>query len=107
MNENNMLKTITLNEQQHTCAAIKTTIKKWGNSQAVRIPKEFLDAMDLKENDEVELNINDKILIIKKVRKYQSLQERMEQFYGKPIEEIFIDSTEEVNTGAPMGKEYW
>ena len=32
---------------------MQTTIKKWGNSQGIRIPKAFLESLDMKENDNV------------------------------------------------------
>jgi antitoxin MazE len=31
-----------------------TTIQRWGNSQAVRLPKTILEVLLLKENDQVE-----------------------------------------------------
>ena len=35
---------------------MQATIQKWGNSQGIRIPKAFLEALGMKENDVVELN---------------------------------------------------
>ena len=32
-------------------------VGKWGNSLAVRLPKEVVDALDLKEGDEIEITI--------------------------------------------------
>lgn len=32
---------------------MKTTIQKWGNSLAVRIPKQLIEALNLKEGNEV------------------------------------------------------
>ena len=31
---------------------MQATIQKWGNSQGIRIPKAFLDALNMAENDE-------------------------------------------------------
>ena len=39
--------------------------------------------------------------------KYTNLQERLEAFYQKPIDEIYVESTQEVDVGAPKGDEYW
>ena len=36
-----------------------------------------------------------------------SLKERLEAFYGKPIDDICVESTPEVDTGSPVGTEYW
>jgi antitoxin MazE len=42
-----------------------TTIQKWGNSQAVRLPKAILEKASLKENDKVEITVKDGNLIIR------------------------------------------
>nr|WP_300680009.1 AbrB/MazE/SpoVT family DNA-binding domain-containing protein [uncultured Acetatifactor sp.] len=43
---------------------MQATIQKWGNSQGIRIPKAFLDALGMVENDFVELNrVDDKIFV--------------------------------------------
>jgi antitoxin MazE len=94
---------------------MKTTIQKWGNSQAIRIPKPLLEEILLKENDPVDIEVeNDAIIIRKAFRKRRaitSLQERMETYYGKPLEEILADETlyspVEMDWGKPVGKEVW
>lgn len=35
-------------------------VSKWGNSLAVRLPKHVVDALELKENDEIRLVATDK-----------------------------------------------
>jgi antitoxin MazE len=35
-------------------------VSKWGNSLAVRLPAEVVDALDLKEGDQIEIRIADK-----------------------------------------------
>lgn len=38
----------------------------------------------------------------------KGLIELLETFYGKPIDEIFVESTqEEIDTGGPVGEEVW
>lgn len=87
----------------------QTTIKKWGNSQGIRLSKELLLQMDLKENDTININVSNGKMFIEKINKpkYLNLKERMEAFYGKPIEEIYVESTQEVDMGLPTGDEYW
>jgi antitoxin MazE len=34
-------------------------VSKWGNSLAVRLPSEVVDALDLKEGDQIEIRITD------------------------------------------------
>ena len=87
----------------------ETIIRRWGNSQGIRLSKEILSQMDLKEDDTVGINICDGKMTIEKVNKpkYTNLQERLEAFYKRPIEEIYVESTEEVDVGNPVGNEQW
>jgi antitoxin MazE len=92
-----------------------TSIQKWGNSQAVRLPKAILEALSLCENDQVEIIAeNDAIVIKKTARKRRakvSLEERLVAFYKKPIEEILADETlytpKEFDWGPDVGLERW
>ena len=81
---------------------MQATIQKWGNSQGIRIPKAFLEALGMAENDIVELNRVEDNLVITKVKKEKELT----------LEEIFKDykgeyRTEEFDWGSPAGKEVW
>lgn len=97
---------MTQNERSYT---IQTNVKRWGNSQGIRLSKEILAQMDLVENDTIGINICDGKMIIEKINKpkYLNLQERLEAFYKKPIDEIFVESTQEVDVGDPKGNEIW
>lgn len=86
---------------------IKVPVRKWGNSQAIRIPKNYLDSLGIKENEPVLLSLEDESIVIKKSRKFNSLKERLEAFYGKTIDNIFIENTQEIDWGAPEGEEVW
>ena len=96
---------------------METTIQKWGNSQAVRLPKAILDELLLQENDRVEIVAVDDTIVIKKAERQRkrrakvSLEERLVEFYGKPIDEILDDDTlytpEEYDWGKPVGNEVW
>lgn len=88
---------------------VQTAIRKWGNSQGIRLPKEVMEKMDLKENDEIGINVDNGKIIIEKINKsrYLNLKERLEAFYHKPLDEIYVENTQEVDTGAPTGDEIW
>ncbi len=104
-------KTMTKEQQREAPGVFitKTTIKRWGNSQGIRLSKEILSQMNLKEDDTVGINIYEGKMTIEKVNKpkYTNLQERLEAFYQRPIEEIYVESTEEVDIGDPAGNERW
>lgn len=79
---------------------MQATIQKWGNSQGIRIPKAFLDALGMKENDRVSLERQEDFIVIKK----------LSQTKGLTIDDIFSgyngdDQPEEFDWGAPVGKE--
>jgi len=81
-----------------------TTIQKWGNSQAVRLPKTILDSLLLQENDQVEIIAEDNVIIIKKTdrkrRAKKSLEERFQNYTGGY-------KCSEYDWGKPVGKEVW
>ncbi|MCL2336204.1 MAG: AbrB/MazE/SpoVT family DNA-binding domain-containing protein [Firmicutes bacterium] len=53
-----------------------TSIQKWGNSGAVRLPKVILERLRLRENDRVEIVAVDDQIILRPVRlKNTSLEE--------------------------------
>ncbi|WP_051534324.1 AbrB/MazE/SpoVT family DNA-binding domain-containing protein [Desulfitibacter alkalitolerans] len=75
-----------------------TTIQKWGNSQAVRLPKAILEMAQLNENDRVELKVQEGNLIIIPVKKHKTLQERIAEYKGDY-------KCGEWDTGEPTGNE--
>ena len=75
-----------------------TTIQKWGNSKAVRLPKGLLESLDLQENDKVKINVDDGRVIITPLRKKITLRERLASYEGRY-------QPEEWDTGKSRGKE--
>lgn len=45
---------------------MKAKIQKWGNSHGVRIPISYLNDLGLKDNDNVEILLEDNQIVIKK-----------------------------------------
>lgn len=81
---------------------MQAIIQKWGNSQGIRIPKAFLEAVGLTENYRVELVRVDDSIVIKKV----DLSKKV------TLKDIFSGYTEnyeseEFDWGNPVGKEVW
>lgn len=81
---------------------MQATIQKWGNSQGIRIPKAFLEALGMAENDLVELKrVDDNIVITKaKTEKEITLDDIFKDYNGENV-------VEEFDWGAPAGKEVW
>ena len=89
------------------------TIQKWGNSQAIRLPKPILDLVFLKENDSVQILTEDNKIIIQKSEakpKHKTFQQRLEEYYGKDFETILAEvdyQPAEADWGKPVGEEIW
>ena len=81
----------------------KATVSMWGNSQALRIPVEITRHMGISANDEVLLEVNEKVLTISKPETPKK----------GTIEYIFKDytggsfKTELTNPINPVGREEW
>lgn len=78
-----------------------STIQKWGNSQAIRLPKGILEDASLHENDRVEIKTQNDCIIIKRInKKHMTLEERLAGYNGN------YDCSE-WDTGEAQGKEVW
>lgn len=85
------------NMQESNAFFTKVAVRKWGNSQGIRLSKEIISRMGLKENDEIEINVDNGRMVIEKAKpEYQNLQDRLEAFYGKAIDEIYVENTKDV-----------
>ena len=79
-----------------------TTIRKWGNSQGIRIPKSILDSVNWSENEKIQIMIENGKLILEKAKDNKR----------KNIKELFKDykgdyKSEEIDWGEPQGDEIW
>ena len=80
-----------------------TKIQKWGNSQGLRLPKQVLEDARLAVGDDVVVTARDGMIVIapaRRVRGKQSLKELVSR-----ISEDY--EPEEMDWGAPVGKEVW
>ena len=48
------------------------SVKQWGNSQGIRIPKDILEKLDIHVADVLQLDIEDNAIILKKPFKHKS-----------------------------------
>ena len=80
---------------------MKTTVQKWGNSYAVRIPKSFIKEVGLEYRTDVELTLDDGKLVIQPAREETiTLDELLAGVTKKNLH------TAE-DTGASVGNEAW
>lgn len=78
-----------------------TTIRKWGNSLGLRIPKPLADDAGVAAGSEVEVSIRDGGILIRPVR---SPRLRLEDL----LENITPENLHgEIDSGKPIGREAW
>ena len=78
---------------------MNATIQKWGNSQAIRLPKSVLATASMVEHEQVRIIVEKDMIIIKKnPQPHRTLKERLSGFDG---EYVF----EEWDTGPAVGSE--
>ena len=87
---------------------MQTTIVKWGNSQGIRLPKAFLQSINIAENETVDVILEKEQIIIKKgnVKIHKTTKERLIDFYGLEYNKKHT-SQKEIEWGNPVGKELW
>jgi antitoxin MazE len=82
-------------------SGVKTTIKKWGNSAAVRIPTSVMQAMHLDLDDAVDVREEAGRLVIEKVQQETyDVNDLIRRITRK-------NRHETVDFGSPAGKEVW
>jgi antitoxin MazE len=81
-------------------APMKTTIQKWGNSLAVRIPRPFAEEIHLEENTTVDLTIRSGKLVIVPAEPALTLESLVDQITDE-------NRHDAVGTGTRLGNEVW
>jgi len=78
-----------------------TTIRKWGNSLAVRIPKPFVEETHIASGSEVDLTVDDgKIVIVPQAEPKYNLTELLQGVTAR-------NKHSETDTGTAVGQEVW
>jgi antitoxin MazE len=80
---------------------MKTTAQKWGNSLAIRVPKSVAQQVGLKEQDDLEIEVQDGNVVLKPhVRRVYHLEDLVKQITPKNVHG-------EIETGTSVGREIW
>ena len=77
------------------------TIKRWGNSAAIRIPRQILTQANLEEGTDVEIVVKEGEIMLRAVRKRKSIQELFADY------DVGFFQTEEIAWDNPQGNELW
>ena len=80
---------------------MEIVIKKWGNSDGIRIPSNILKALNLKTNDVLNIDTDgEKIIISVSKKKKISLANEFKNYKGKNLAKDF-------SWDESVGKEIW
>ncbi len=79
---------------------MKTTVQRWGNSLAIRIPKSFAEEIEVGQGDQVEMGISEGRLIIAPKPSNYDLADLVDEIRPSNLHQ-------ELETGGAKGKEAW
>ncbi len=74
------------------------SVKKWGNSMAVRIPAHIFSEAGLTQNEQLEMAVVNGKVVLQKLRRIYNLQELLSKVTPENRHEL-------VDFGEPRGKE--
>ena len=80
---------------------MKTTVQKWGNSLALRIPSAFAKEVQVRQGSEVDLTVVEGRLIATPAKKRKPSLAQMLKLVTKE------NRPSEIDWGAPVGREVW
>lgn len=87
---------------------MNTKLSKWGNSYAIRIPKEVIDRLSISEGTEMDVSVSTDGFIVKTKNDTYDLSKRKIPNLKKLIDKITPENRHEVvDWGKPVGKEIW
>lgn len=70
-------------------------VSKWGNSLAIRLPAAVVEALELKEGDDIEVRIADaRVFALSKKPGAKQLLERLRSFRGRLPEDFKFERDE-------------
>lgn len=61
---------------------IQAVIQKWGNSQAVRLPRTVLNAANMQENDTVSIDVQENLITLRKLPQRRTLDDLFAGYTG-------------------------
>ncbi|MFH1486253.1 MAG: AbrB/MazE/SpoVT family DNA-binding domain-containing protein [Chloroflexota bacterium] len=80
---------------------MKTRIRKWGNSLALRIPKSFAQEVGLDSDSPVDVLLEEgRLVVVPEIGSQFSLRKLLQQITKDNLHR-------EVDTGTPIGEEIW
>ena len=80
---------------------MQLTLKQWGNSSGILLPKELMNKIGIKQNDTLDAEVVDGRIILTPGFRHRSLKERAAEYGGH------LNLSDEIDWGEPVGSEVW
>ena len=80
---------------------MQVQVKRWGNSQGIRITREILQAAGISMDEWLDIKVSDGVIMLSRTFRHKTLEERAAEFDGK----LMLDG--EYDWGEPVGREVW
>lgn len=94
------LKGLGMVEETHSLNVTQARIVSWGNSQALRIPRAMLDALHIREGDEVEMTVENGRLAVRPLAPKVTIESLVAAITPE-------NRHKEIDWGKPVGNEVW
>lgn len=78
-------------------------VKKWGNSQGLRLAKDVLDHAHIDVGDEVDVAVDDGVIVVAPVKRTRG-KHQLDDLVSRIPSDY---EANEVDWGAPVGREVW
>ena len=89
-----------MNNNKKGDSSMTTKVQKWGNSLAIRIPKQVAKEFDLNKGSDIEIEIVDNAIKLTPKQSRLTLKEMMSEITPE-------NQHEPIEWGRPEGKEIW
>ncbi|KRN67456.1 hypothetical protein IV70_GL001827 [Carnobacterium maltaromaticum DSM 20342] len=89
-----------MDKREEGILMIQLPVKQWGNSQAIRLPKSLLEALEAEKDDDLNVEVINHSIVLTKAEKEVTFEELFKD-YNK---ETF---TTELQSFSPIGNEKW
>lgn len=79
---------------------MKVSVSKWGNSNAIRLPKTITDSLNISSKDSLNIEIKNDTIILSKLKEELTIEELFKEYNGGS----FKTNLQEFE---PTGNEKW
>lgn len=80
---------------------MQVQVKRWGNSQGIRITREILQAAGISMDEWLDIKVSDGVIMLSRTFRHKTLEERAAEYGGQ----LNLDGEGEWRE--PVGREVW